>query len=190
MVDFYFDYASPWSYLASEVLSSRLPGIQVVYRPIYLRGLELFAKGMPYSSAKLRYIGQDFLRCAEHEGVAVRMPTHFPVNGLYAVRGALAAKDASSFEVYHRALFHAAWRDDRDVGDKQVVLALAREVGLELEAAIDAPELKERLKRDTTAAEARGVFGVPSFFVGEELFWGHDRLDYVRRAAEKTRQGT
>ena len=89
MIDFYFDYASPWSYLASELLPARLPEAKIVYRPIYLRGLELFKNGMPYSSGKLRYIGQDLLRCAAHEQIALTMPQKFPINGLYAVRGAL-----------------------------------------------------------------------------------------------------
>jgi len=180
MVDFYFDYASPWSYLATELLPSRLPGVKIVYRPIYLRGLEMFSKGLPYGASKLRYIGQDLLRCAAHENIAIRIPTNFPVNGLYAVRGALAALDAGRFDPYHRAMFHAAWRDDRDIGDKAVVQAIIGELGLELD--VDAPAIKERLKKDTAEAEARGVFGVPAFFVGDQLFWGHDRLDYVARA--------
>src|SRR5262245_12288226 len=112
MIEFYFDYASPFAYLASELIPTRLPDEKILHRPIYLRGLELFAKGFPYSGAKLRYYGQDLLRCAEHENVPLRLPTVFPINGLYAVRGALAAREANAFEVYHRAMFRAAWRDD------------------------------------------------------------------------------
>src|SRR4051812_26974829 len=150
MIEFYFDYASPWSYLASELLPARLPRAKIVYRPIYLRGLELFAKGMPYSSSKLRYIGQDLLRCAAHEKIPLQMPRKFPINGLYAVRGAQRLVDTPRFLDFHRAMFHAAWRDDRDIGDKQVVLELARDLGLELD--LEEPALKERLKQDTAAA--------------------------------------
>jgi 2-hydroxychromene-2-carboxylate isomerase len=182
MTDFYFDYASPWSYLASELLGTRLPGVEIRYRPIYLRGLEMFSKGLPYPSAKLRYIGQDLYRCAAHENIPIRIPTIFPVNGLYAVRGALAAQEAGAFDRYHRNMFHAAWRDDQNIGDKQVVLGIIRELGLDLD--IEQPALKEKLKQDTAAAEARGLFGVPTFVVGDELFWGHDRMDYVQRALQ------
>src|SRR5258708_3668513 len=126
MIDFYFDYASPWSYLATELLPVRLPGAKIVYRPIYLRGLEMFGKGLPYPSAKLRYIGQDLLRCAAYENIPLQIPAKFPINGLYAVRGALALLDSPRFVDYHRAMFHAAWRDARDVGDKNVVLEVAR----------------------------------------------------------------
>lgn len=187
-VQLYYDYASPWSYLASELLATRLPGAHVEWKPIYLRGLEAFSRGLPYGSAKLRYSGLDLMRCAAHERVALRFPSEFPVNGLYAVRAALALLDTPAFADYHRAMFRAVWRDDRKVADKQVVLDIAAEAGLDrasLAEAIETPAIKERLKQQTAAAEARGVFGVPAFFVGDELFWGHDRMDYVARALER-----
>jgi 2-hydroxychromene-2-carboxylate isomerase len=83
-------------------------------------------------------------------------------------------------------MFHAAWRDGRNVGDKTVVIEIAVEAGLDRDrfaARVDAPEIKDQLKRATAAAEARGAFGVPTFFVGEQMFWGHDRMDFVARAA-------
>lgn len=184
-VEFLFDYASPWAYLASEILARKLPGAAIDHRPIYLRGLETFSKGMPFSAAKLSYIVRDFLRCAAHEEIAAAMPAQVPVNGLYAVRGALHLIERGGFAEYHQRMFRAAWRDGRDVSRKEVVVEIAGEAGQDpaaFAAALDAPALKDRLKRDTAAAEARGVFGVPTFFVGEELFWGHDRLDYVARA--------
>jgi 2-hydroxychromene-2-carboxylate isomerase len=184
-VQLYYDYASPWSYLASELIATRLPGARVEWKPIYLRGLEAFSRGVPYGRAKLRYSGLDLMRCAAHEQVPLRFPSEFPVNGLYAVRAALALLDTPAFADYHRAMFRAVWRDDRKVADNQVVLDIAAEAGLDrasLAEAIEAPATKERLKQETAAAEARGVFGVPAFFVGDELFWGHDRMDYVARA--------
>ena len=93
-----------------------------------------------------------------------------------------AAQAAGSFETYHRAMFQAAWRDDQNIGDKNVVLDLVKGLGLELD--IEQPALKEKLKQDTAAAEALGLFGVPTFVVGDELFWGHDRMDYVQRAVQ------
>jgi 2-hydroxychromene-2-carboxylate isomerase len=184
MLDFYFDYASPWSYLASALIPKHFPDVKIVYRPIYLRGLEMFSKGLPYSAQKLRYIGADLLRCAEFEKIPIRIPTNFPVNGLYAVRGALAALEANTFDAYHARMFRAVWVEDRDIGNKSVVQELAPEF------AIESPAIKDKLKRDTAEAESRGVFGVPTFFVGDEMFWGHDRMDYVVRALEKGRQRT
>jgi 2-hydroxychromene-2-carboxylate isomerase len=184
-VELLFDYASPWSYLANAIAPARLAGAEIVYRPIYLRGLETFAKGLPYCSNKLRYIMRDYARCAEHEGVATTMPAQFPINGLYALRGALAAERLGGFAAYHPRMFAAAWREGRDVSRKEVVCEVARAAGLDearFAALLDDAAVKEQLRADTAAAEARGVFGAPTFFVGDELFWGHDRLDYVARA--------
>jgi 2-hydroxychromene-2-carboxylate isomerase len=197
MIFVYYDYASPWSYLASELVERKLPGEVVDWRPIYLRGLPMFREGMPYTGSKLRYMGLDLMRCAAHEGVPFRFPSIFPVNGLHAVRGAIAARAISdeAFSVYHRAMFRAAWSQDRDIGRREVVVEIAVEAGLDrarFTSLVDAPETKDKLRAETAAAEARGVFGVPAFFVGRtegdaELFWGHDRLDYVARAAAALR---
>jgi 2-hydroxychromene-2-carboxylate isomerase len=187
-VALYFDYASPWAYLAAELLERRLPGVAIDHRPVYLRGLESFAQGIPYTALKLRYIGLDLTRVAAHEQVPIRVPSVFPLNGLYALRGALHTLAHGGFADYHRALFRAAWRDDRDVSSREVVLAVAREAGQDSTAfarALDDPAIKERLKVETAAAAERGVFGVPTFVVGDELFWGQDRMDYVARAVAR-----
>jgi len=178
-VEFLFDYASPWSFLAESILARRLPGATIVHRPVYLRGFPAFATGIPYSSAKLLYVVKDLERCSAHEGVPIRIPSRFPINGLHALRGALAAMAKGTFPAYHEAMFRAAWQEDRDISDRQVVADIARAHGVD---EIDAPAIKQQLRADTEAAAARGVFGVPTFFVGDEMFWGHDRLDFVARA--------
>jgi 2-hydroxychromene-2-carboxylate isomerase len=187
-IETYFDYASPWAYLASELMPRKLPslGAAVVHRPIYLRGLESFAKGVPYTAAKLTYLMRDLARCAEHEGVTLTTPPAFPIDGLHALRGAIVAQDSGAFDRYHRTVFRAAWAEARDISKKEVVATiLADALGSSEATAVEAmsvPTVKERLRDATTAAEARGVFGVPTFFVGDEMFWGHDRFDYVARA--------
>lgn len=184
MIELFFDYASPWSFLANELLPRELAGVDVVLRPIYLRGLEAFSTGIPYGPDKLSYLARDFARCAEHEGIAVKPPASFPVNGIHALRGALAAERDGGLATYHRAVFRAAWQEQRDISDKSVVVAIAKELGMPaIGEAIDDPAIKSLLKERTEAAKARGVFGVPTFFVGDELFWGHDRMGYVARAA-------
>jgi 2-hydroxychromene-2-carboxylate isomerase len=183
-VELFFDYASPWSYLADALAARRLPGVALTLRPIYLRGLESFATGLPYTQAKLAYIVRDFARCVAHEGVPYAPPPAFPINGVHALRGAIVAEREGALPRYHAAMFRAAWAEGRDVSQKDVVAAIARELELPAVAeAIDAPDVKAELKARTEAAVARGVFGVPTFFVGDEMFWGHDRLDYVARAA-------
>ncbi|HEY3817552.1 MAG TPA: 2-hydroxychromene-2-carboxylate isomerase [Polyangiaceae bacterium] len=184
-VDFLFDYSSPWSYLADATLSRWFAPGQVHYVPVYLRGFETFAKGVPYSAAKMAYLLKDMVRSSEHVGVPVKMPPVFPINGLYALRGAIAAEREGCFARYHAAMFPAAWRDGRDVSSKDVVKEIAREAGAPSVAeALDDPTIKETLRANTERGVGRGAFGVPSFFVGEELFWGHDRMHLAGAAAK------
>ncbi len=184
-VELYFDYASPFAYLAAKQLPARLPGVRVEPRPIYLRALESFSKGLPYAPAKLAWIVRDLVRCAEYAGVPLRIPSIFPINGLHAVRGAVHAIESGTFDAYDAAMWKATWADDRDVSQKQVVLDVVEEAGLDraaFAAALEDPTIKERLKQQTAHAIERGVFGVPAMFVGDELFWGQDRIDHVAHA--------
>ena len=183
----YFDYASPYSYLASELLAQALPGVAIEWRPIYLRGLESFASGVPYSGAKLAYLARDLARSAELHGVPFQPPVSFPVDGLQALRAAYVAMDRGVFDRFHRAIFRAAWAERKDIADKAVVVGILGEAlgGAPTEPLLEAMAAnKARLRAATDEAVLRGVFGVPAFFVGSEMFWGHDRLDQVARAAK------
>jgi 2-hydroxychromene-2-carboxylate isomerase len=182
-IEFAFDYASPWSFLANATLTRHFGEAPVTYVPVYLRGFESFSQGVPYSSAKLAYLMKDFSRSARHAGIEVTMPTTFPINGLYALRAALAAQREGGFRELHEALFRAAWQKGANVSDKGVVLSIAREVGAHVEGAIDDPAIKDKLRIDTERVVARGGFGVPTFFVGDEMFWGHDRMHLAGAAA-------
>lgn len=187
-VQFLFDYASPWAYLANECLPEKFAGLKIEYIPIYLRGLEAFSTAMPYNANKLKYTWKDFERCIKFHGVEATFPDQFPVNGIHALRGALVAQQQGQFPAYHDHVFKATWRDNRNMGDKEVVIALAAEVGLDagvFREAINDPEIKETLRQQTEQWQERGVFGVPTFWVGDEMFWGHDRMDYVVRAARQ-----
>src|SRR5258706_13055378 len=103
-VEFLFDYASPYSFLANEMVSKTLAGVELQYRPVYLRGFDAFAKGIPFTPAKLSFLIVDLRRCAQDLGLELRVPTMFPVNGLYALRGAIAAQRAGKFAAYHEAV--------------------------------------------------------------------------------------
>jgi 2-hydroxychromene-2-carboxylate isomerase len=183
-VEMIFDYASPYSYLANESLATALPGVRVSLQPVYLRGFEAFAKGIPFTAAKLMWMVKDLQRCAADIGVAMKLPPTFPVNGLYSLRAAVAARRAGVFDRLHTPMFRAVWRDGRESSTKDSVLAILADLGLaELGSALDDPSIKDELKSATEAAMKRGAFGVPTFFVGNELYWGHDRMQQVAKAA-------
>ncbi len=192
-IEFHYDYASPWSYFADELIPRKLAGVNITYRPMYLRGLDAFSSGLPYTQAKAVYIMRDMHRCAEDEGIDFRFPDEFPVNGLYALRGALWVQQEAPerFAQYHKAMFRATWVENRPIGQKAVVVEIAGAAGLDAEAfaaGIERADIKERLKTDTAKAQERGVFGAPTFFDGDEMFWGHDRMEALAR--HLARKGT
>jgi len=185
---FLFDYASPYSYVASVLLDRGALDADVSYEPIYLRGLELFSTGVPYSAAKLSYLMTDLKRICEHHQIELAPPASFPVNGLHALRGALVALGTPKFLAYHRAAFAAVWAKSQELSSADAVAQLAADIGFEPEEFLRSmadPGLKAQLKQRTDQAAERGVFGVPTFLVGDDLFWGHDRLDFVERALAK-----
>jgi 2-hydroxychromene-2-carboxylate isomerase len=108
---------------------------------------------------------------------------------LTSLRAALVAQDSGAFDRFHRAAFRAGWQEQREVSKKEVVATLLADALGSTEAvaleAMTTPAIKDRLRDATAKAETRGVFGTPTFFVGEEMFWGHDRFDYVAREAAK-----
>lgn len=191
VVEFCFDYASPWTYIADVRVEEALAGlaVDIRYTPVYLRGFEMFRSGMPYTSAKLSYIVKDMQRCAAFYEIPLKIPGNFPINGLHLLRATLFLRDRPECDAYRKAAYRATWVDDRNVSDPAVALEIGVELGLdreELSAGSVSPAVKQQLKANTERAIERGAFGVPSFFVGEELFWGQDRLDFVRREVERS----
>jgi 2-hydroxychromene-2-carboxylate isomerase len=189
-VEFFFDYGSPFSYLAD----TQLPGIaarvgaSITHRPMLL-GAVLKATGnsSPMAvPAKARHMGRELERWAKRYGVPFR-PNPFPFlrNTLRLMRGAVASRRLGVFERYHPAVFAASWADGLDLGDDEVFRSVLRRAGVdadELSRGIDEQSTKDELRRATEIAVERGVFGAPTFFVDDEMFWGNDRLDWVERA--------
>ena len=135
--------------------------------------------------AKARYMNSDLARFAKRYGVVMNFNTHFPVNTLPLMRGAVAYQQTPLFDIYVNAMFDAMWAHTRNLNDQGEIAHVLRDVGIKPEdfmARIERADVKEKLKANTEGAVARGVFGAPSFFVNGELFFGQDRLDFVEDA--------
>jgi len=192
-VEFYFDVGSPAAYLAFQRLPAlcQAAGATLDYRPMLLGGVFQAAGNQSPMTvpAKGRYMLVDLERFARKHGIAFRHNPHFPINTLTLMRGAtgLQLREPQRFLAYLAAVYRAIWVDGRDMNDPAVVAAVLQEAGFDprqlLALAAD-PEVKERLKAVTQEAVARGVFGAPTCFVGGEMYWGQDRLDFVREALE------
>lgn len=188
-LEFYFDVGTPTTYLAYKALPAVLErtGAGVDYIP-FLVGAVMKATGNspPMTvPAKGRYMLMDMQRAAKRIGCAFRMNPNFPVNTLAVQRGAVVAKAEGRLIAYLDAMFDAMWAEARDLGDPGVVAAVLTDAGFDpahIAARIEEPGIKETLKADTERAVERGAFGAPTFFVGDEMFWGHDRLDHVEEA--------
>jgi 2-hydroxychromene-2-carboxylate isomerase len=188
-LEFFFDYGSPFSYLADTQLKglAERTGALVVYRPMLLGGVfKETGNASPIAiEAKRKYAMNDLQRWANHYGVPAPGNPHFPINTIRLMRGAIAAERAGVFAAYHRAIFDAFWREGLNLGDAAVVRGTLQRAGLDAERVAAMSEehaVKDGLRVATEAAVARGAFGAPTFFVGEQMFWGNDRLMFVEHA--------
>lgn len=188
-VEFFFDYGSPFSYLADTQLAplAQRTGATVVYRPMLLGAvLKETGNASPMAvPAKGRYMGVELQRWAKRYDVPFAANRFFPINTMRLMRGAVAAQQAGCFAEYHRTIYPAFWVESVNLGEQDVIRSVLGKAGLNADlilARIEEPGVKEQLRLDTDEAVRRGVFGAPTFFVGEEMFWGNDRLMFVEEA--------
>ncbi|MFL1483611.1 2-hydroxychromene-2-carboxylate isomerase [Marinobacter sp. LN3S78] len=185
----YFDVGSPASYLAW----TQLPGITsrhnagLVWKPMLLGGVfQATGNQSPAAiEAKGRYSRMDMQRFARRYGVTLNHNPYFPVNTLHLMRGAVAFLDTPRFDDYLTAVFNALWVDEQDMGQPEVVAQVLSRAGFDPQdvmARASDQAVKDRLKAITVEAVERGVFGAPTLFVDNEMFFGQDRLWMVEEA--------
>jgi 2-hydroxychromene-2-carboxylate isomerase len=190
-IEFWFDFASPYSYLASEKIEeiAARHGRTVAFKPTLLGVIFRTTGGVPLTELvppKSRYFAHDFARSARYAGVPFRQPSVFPIPTVGAARALLwlQQQDPAMAVRFLHAAFRAYFAQDRNIAEPTVLNALATEVGADpvtLARGIQEPAVKERLKALVDESIARGVFGAPTIFVDGEMFWGHDRLPQVER---------
>ena len=196
-VDFIFDFGSPNGYLAWKVLPgiAARTGAKVNLIPCLLGGIFKATGNQSPATAfggvqgKLAYENLETKRfVAKHGLTAFRFNPHFPVNTLMIMRGLIAARRLGVGEAYLEVVLKAMWEDGQKMDDPEVVMAVLTAAGLDAGAILGAtqdPAVKAELVANTEAAVARGVFGIPSFFVGDEMFFGKDRLGQVEEELGK-----
>lgn len=196
-LEFLFDFGGPNSYLAHKSLPEicARTGAELVYVPILLGGLFNLTNNqapmMRYAEtpAKRNYEMLEFDRFVKAHALPFKMNPRFPINSLYLMRGAVAAQQLGCFALYVDTVMAAMWEDSKDTGEAKIVRQVLDSAGLDsaaLLALADDPDVKAELMANTEAAAKRGAFGVPTFFVGEEMFWGKERLGQVEAALTKS----
>jgi 2-hydroxychromene-2-carboxylate isomerase len=191
-IEFWFDFGSPTTYLAHTQLPrlAREIGAHLIYKPMLLGGVfKATGNASPVSvPAKGRWMNRDIARWATRYGVPFAFNPHFPINTLTLMRGATGLQLRQSPDAFMRyvdAVFDAMWVQPRNLGDAGELAAVLAKAGFDAEAfaaLVADPEVKAALVAQTEQAVARGVFGAPTCFVGDEMFFGQDRLEFVREA--------
>jgi 2-hydroxychromene-2-carboxylate isomerase len=202
-VDFYFDFSSTNSYFAAFLLpeicdrnDARVNWMPTHFAALF-RGTGFDVMAM--TRQKARYLWRDHARYADATGLPFRKPSRFPIKTASALRAVLAAGHVAvpddtddsrehAQRVISHAIMRAYWERDEDIGDRDVLASIITSSGFDGAALMniaDAKPARDELAALTDTAIARGVFGAPTFFVGDEMFWGKDRLDFVERLLKR-----
>lgn len=185
-LEFFYDYVSPYSYLANSQLN-KLFGSDVVYRPMFLGGVMHATGNKPPGTLEVKgeYLRQDIARWASHYGIDYNRNPTFPQNTLNALRLAIVAQQDGVFPEAHSALYAAMFVHEKNLSDARVLGEIIESLGMDESQTferIGEQATKDKLKANTEEAITRGAFGAPTFFVGEQMFFGNDRFDFIREA--------
>lgn len=190
-LQFYFDCSSPWTYLAFHNVQpmAREIGARIEWKPILVGGIFNTVNKTVYESrekphpVKSRYYKKDLQDWARYCGLKIGMPPVFPVNSVKAMRGAFVALEHGILPDYARAVFEAYWGELQDISQDAVLRPMLRQVGLDADeffTKIGEARYKDALRANTEEVIARGGFGSPTMFVGDDMYFGNDRLPLVR----------
>ena len=176
-IDFYFDVVSPYSYVASTLIENvaQRCNADLLWNPILLGGIfkAVGTSNAPgLTPAKKPYLLKDLQRLSRHYGIPLQMPPDFPVRTVLVMR-ALSGLPPEQIPQAAHTLFNAYWADNLDIADREVVASL---IGQKAVERAGMHEVKDALFKNTEEAVKRGAFGAPTFFVEDEMFFGHDRL--------------
>lgn len=191
-IDFYFDFGSPTAYLAYRRLQQLQSQYQcqINYHPVLLGGLfKATGNSSPVMvAAKATYMmSHDLPRFVALYNVPFKSNPHFPINTLHLMRGAVALLKQDQFATYMDTVFNAIWVNSENMGDAETVAKVLTNAGLDAQqiiASTQEPEVKAALIDSTEAAVKRGCFGAPTMFIGDEMFFGQDRMQFIEMALQ------
>ena len=190
--DFFFDFASPYSYLAHKQIRNieYQHNIEINYMPILLGGLLKLAeiKAAAFIPSKAKFMIKDCKLFAEKLNIKFKFNSYFPIQSLNLMRGVLIARKENKTSLYIDKFFDACWKDGLNLNDQKIVDKILEDLNFNIEnfkLEISEQEIKDELKKRTKDAFLKGVFGAPSFIINNKMFWGQDRLEFVLKEAQK-----
>lgn len=187
-VEFYYDFSSPYTYIASTRIEKICEdsGAELEWKPFLLGGVfnEIGSTPAIEINNKIGYLRQDIERVAKYYEVDFAYPDLFPLNSVRSMRGAFAADEIGKLVEYSHAMFRAYWTEGADLSKPDILAAEVSKIGIDADWFINRigeQDIKDKLRDETNIAVKKGAFGAPSVFVDDKMFWGNDRLDYLER---------
>jgi 2-hydroxychromene-2-carboxylate isomerase len=190
--DFYFDFISPYSFLAHKEIRviERREGIKIRYKPILLGGLHNLhgIKAPAFIPAKAKHMVRDCKLIAEREKIKFKFNSYFPIKSLNLMRGVLVAEEDNYKSYYIDGMFNSIWQDGLNMNDESIIEKVLKNLNVNPKTFLlrsTSSSIKDSLKKKTNEAYEKGVFGAPSFISNNKVFWGQDRIEFALNEAKK-----
>ncbi len=190
--DFYFDFVSPYSFLAhKEIINiEKKNSIKIKYKPILLGGLHNLhgIKAPAFIPAKAKHMIRDCKLIAEKNKIKFKFNSYFPIRSLNLMRGVLVAEEDNYKSHYINSIFDAIWQDGFNMNDENIVQKILKNLNINPKTFIlrsSSSSIKDSLKKRTSDAYEKGVFGAPTFVSNNKIFWGQDRIEFALNEARK-----
>lgn len=187
-VEFYYDFSSPYTYIASERIEKVVldNGGTIEWKPFLLGGVfnEIGSTPAVQIDNKIKYLRQDTQNCAHYYGIPFNYPEVFPLNSVRSMRGAFAASEQNKLVEYNHLMFREYFVEGKDLSRPEILGESVAAIGIDpgwFLARIAEQDIKDMLRDETNGAIERGVFGAPTIFVDDKMYWGSDRLDFLDR---------
>ena len=190
--DFYFDFISPYSFLAhKEIIKiEKKNSVKIKYKPILLGGLHNLhgIKAPAFIPAKAKHMIRDCKLIAEKNKIKFKFNSYFPIRSLNLMRGVLVAEEDNYKSYYIDSIFNAIWQDGLNMNDENIIQKILKNLNVNpktffLRSA--SSSIKDSLKKRTNEAYEKGIFGAPSFVANNKIFWGQDRIEFALNEANK-----
>jgi len=190
--DFYFDFVSPYSFLAHKEIRviERREGIKIRYKPILLGGLHNLhgIKAPAFIPAKAKHMVRDCKLVAERKKIKFKFNSYFPIKSLNLMRGVLVAEEDNYKSYYIDGMFNSIWQDGLNMNDESIIEKVLKNLNVNPKTFLlrsTSSSIKDSLKKKTNEAYEKGVFGAPSFISNNKVFWGQDRIEFALNEAKK-----
>ena len=190
--DFYFDFISPYSFLAHKEIRKieQTRSTKIRYKPILLGGLHNLhgIKAPAFIPAKAKHMIRDCKLIAEKNNVKFKFNSYFPIKTLNLMRGVFVAEEDNYKKYYIDAIFDSIWQDGLNMNDENIIFKVLKNLNVNPKTFTlrsSSSMIKESLRKRTSEAYEKGIFGAPTFIVGSKMFFGQDRLEFVYREAKK-----